>query len=57
MNTERLEMLNREVERWSIITDLRKSIQTCNEEPQEPCDVCIGLQYAINIVMRRMENE
>jgi hypothetical protein len=55
--SDRLEMLTREVERWKIIVDLRKSIQTCNEEPQEPCDVCIGLQYAINIVMRRMENE
>ncbi len=49
-------MLTREVERWKIIADLRESIRTCNEDARD-CDVCVGLEYAINIVKRRMENE
>ena len=53
---EKIEMLTREVERWKIIGDLRESMRTCNEDIKE-CDVCVGLQYAINIVTRRMENE
>lgn len=53
---EKIEMLNREVERWAIVIDLQKSIATCNEDVKE-CDVCVGLQYAINIVKRRLENE
>lgn len=53
---ERIEMLTREVERWKIIQDIQESIRTCNEDIRE-CDVCVGLQYAINIVKRRLENE
>ena len=53
---ERIEMLNREIERWAIVLDLQKSISTCNEDAKE-CDVCVGLGYAINIVKRRLENE
>jgi hypothetical protein len=52
---EKIEMLTREVERWAIICELQKSIQTCNEDGD--CDVCVGMQYAINIIKRRMENE
>jgi hypothetical protein len=53
---ERIEMLTREVERWAIICDLQKSISTCNETERE-CDVCVGMQYAIDIIKRRLENE
>ncbi len=53
---ERIELLTREVERWGIVIDLQKSIDTCNETAHD-CDVCVGLRYAINIVKRRMENE
>jgi hypothetical protein len=53
---EKIEMLNREVERWAIIGELLKSIQTCNEDAKE-CDVCVGMRYSINIIKRRLENE
>ena len=53
---ERIEMLTREVERWAIICEIQDSIATCNEDAEE-CDVCVGMQYAINIVKRRLENE
>ena len=53
---EKIEMLTREVERWSIICDLQKSISTCNEDAKD-CDVCVGMKYAINIIKRRLENE
>jgi len=53
---ERIEMLTREVERWKIIQEIQNSIHTCNEDVKE-CDVCVGLQYAINIIKRRLENE
>lgn len=53
--SERLEMLNREIERLHIIVELRNSIKTCNETERD-CDVCVGMQYAINIIERRMEN-
>lgn len=51
---DRIELLTRNIERYKIIIDLRKSIETCNEDQKE-CDVCVGLQYAINIVERRLE--
>jgi hypothetical protein len=54
---EKIEMLTREVERWTIITEIQNSISTCNEDTHKPCDVCVGLQYAINIIKRRLENE
>ncbi len=54
---DRIEMLNREVERWAIICDLQKSISTCNEDAEKDCDVCVGMQFAIDIIKRRMENE
>lgn len=54
---EKIEMLTRELERWAIVIDLQKSIDTCNEDATKDCDVCVGLQYAINIVKRRLENE
>lgn len=53
---DRLEMLTREVERWKIVIELRESMRKCNETERE-CDVCLGMQYAINIIIRRMENE
>lgn len=54
---EKIEMLNREVERWAIIGELLKSIQTCNEDKDRECDVCVGMRYSINIIKRRLENE
>lgn len=54
---DRIEMLTREVERWKIITELQNSIRTCNEDATTECDVCVGMQFAINIIKRRMENE
>jgi hypothetical protein len=54
---EKIEMLTREVERWSIICDIQKSISTCNEDVGKDCDVCVGMKYAINIIKRRLENE
>lgn len=54
---EKIEMLTREVERWTIITEIQNSISTCNEDTHKSCDVCVGLQYAINIIKRRLENE
>ena len=51
---ERIELLTRNIERYKIIIDLRKSMETCNEDQKE-CDVCVGLQYAINIIERRVE--
>jgi hypothetical protein len=54
---EKIEMLTREVERWSIIVDIQNSISTCNEDTDKACDVCVGLGYAINIIKRRLENE
>lgn len=52
---ERIELLTRNIERYKVIIDLRKSIETCNENKDVNCDVCVGLQYAINIVERRLE--
>jgi hypothetical protein len=54
---DRIEMLTREVERWKIIIEIQNSIATCNEDAKTECDVCVGLQYAINIIKRRLENE
>ena len=54
---DKIEMLNREVERWAIICELQKSIATCNEDTHKDCDVCVGMKYAINIIKRRLENE
>jgi len=55
---EQIEMLTREVERWKIIQDIQKSMASCNEDTHlRDCDVCVGLQYAINIIKRRLENE
>jgi hypothetical protein len=54
---DKIEMLTREVERWAIICDLQKSIATCNEDPDRDCDVCVGMQFAIDIIKRRLENE
>jgi hypothetical protein len=54
---ERIEMLNREVERWKIITEIQNSIRACNETEKSECDVCVGMRYAINIIKRRLENE
>ena len=54
---DKIEMLNREVERWAIICEIQKSIATCNEDTEKDCDVCVGLGYAINIIKRRLENE
>lgn len=54
---ERIEMLTRELERWAIVLDLQRSMETCNEDATKECDVCVGLGYAMNIVKRRMENE
>lgn len=54
--SERIEMLTREVERWNIICEIQDAIATCNEQ-ETPCDVCVGMQYAINIVKRRLEND
>ena len=51
-----MELLTRNIERYKIIIDLRKSITTCNEDIRE-CDVCVGLNYAINIVERRIEQD
>ena len=53
---EKIEMLTREVERWTIITEIQNSISTCNEDTHKLCDVCVGLGYAINIIKRRLEN-
>jgi hypothetical protein len=53
---ERIELLTREVERWKIITEIQKSIATCNEDNSN-CDVCVGMKYAINIIKRRLEDE
>ena len=53
---ERIELLTRNIERYKIILDLRKSIETCNEDQKE-CDVCVGLQFAIAIVERRIEKD
>jgi hypothetical protein len=55
--SDRIEMLNRELERWKIITEIQKSIATCNEDAKTECDVCVGMRYAINIIKRRLENE
>ena len=52
---ERIELLNRNIERYKIILDLRKSIETCNENKDVDCDVCVGLEFAIAIVERRVE--
>jgi hypothetical protein len=57
MMNEKIEMLNREVERWAIVCEIQKSISTCNEDTHKPCDVCVGMQFAINIIKRRLENE
>lgn len=54
---DKIEMLTREVERWAIICELQNSVATCNEDPANDCDVCVGLGYAINIIKRRLENE
>jgi hypothetical protein len=54
---DKIEMLNREVERWAIISELSNSIATCNEDPANDCDVCVGMRFAINIIKRRLENE
>jgi hypothetical protein len=54
---EKIEMLNREVERWAIVCEIQKSIATCNEDTDKDCDVCVGMKYAINIIKRRLENE
>lgn len=53
---ERISLLTRNLERYQTIVDLRESIRTCNEDAQT-CDVCVGLNYAINIVKRRIEEE
>jgi len=53
---EKIEMLNRELERWNIITEIQNSISTCNEDTHKACDVCVGMQFAINIIKRRLEN-
>jgi hypothetical protein len=54
---QKTEMLTRELERWKIVVELQRSISACNETAKDECDVCVGMQYAINIVKRRMENE
>ena len=51
---DRIELLTRNIERYKIIIELRESMRTCNEDIKE-CDVCVGLQYAINIIERRTE--
>ena len=53
---DRIELLTRNIERYKVIIDLRESMRTCNEDIKE-CDVCVGLQYAINIVERRIEQD
>jgi hypothetical protein len=53
---DKIEMLIRETERWKIITDIQSKISNCDEDIRE-CDVCVGLQYAINAVKLRLENE
>ena len=52
---ERIELLTRNIERYKIIIEIRKSMATCNEDATNECDVCVGLQYAINIIERRIE--
>lgn len=54
---DRIEMLTRELERWNIVSEIQNSISTCNEDTHKACDVCVGMQYAINIIKRRMENQ
>jgi hypothetical protein len=51
---EQIEMLTKNIERYSVIIDLRNSMINCNEDAKD-CDVCVGIQYAINIVERRLE--
>lgn len=51
---ERISLLTRNLERYQTIVDLRESIRTCNEDAQT-CDVCVGLNFAINIIKRRIE--
>lgn len=53
---EKIEMLTRDLERWNIISEIQNSIYTCNEDTHKACDVCVGRQFAINIIKRRLEN-
>jgi hypothetical protein len=52
---DRIELLGRNIERYKIIIELRESMRTCNEDAHKECDVCVGMQYAINIIERRIE--
>lgn len=52
---DRIEMLTRNIERLKTIMEIGESMRKCDEDTDKKCDVCVGLQYAINIIERRIE--
>jgi hypothetical protein len=50
---DKIELLTRNIERLQTILSIRESMAKCDEDGE--CDVCVGLQYAINIIERRLE--
>jgi len=52
---DKIELLTRNIERLQTILSIRSSMAKCDEDKDKECDVCVGLQYAINIIERRLE--
>lgn len=43
---DKVEMLSRKSERYSIVAELRQMLLNCDEDSGE-CDVCLGIRYAL----------
>jgi hypothetical protein len=52
----RIELLNRNLARHDVIIALSTKKMTCDEDLRE-CDICLGLDYAIEYVKSKLEPE
>lgn len=53
---EKIELLNRNIARHDVIIALINKKIKCDED-LIPCDVCLGIDFAIAVVKEQMENE
>jgi hypothetical protein len=53
---QKIELLNRNLARHNIIIALLNQKSECDEDLKE-CDVCVGLDYAIEYAQGQLESE